>query len=86
MNKTNNQNGLKWSPVVNYNGFEEALDNLPHKHFTVVRREIIKRLRWSPRSFGYKRIGEMPLRENEVPVIQEIFSRYHIDAFTGERI
>jgi len=70
----------------NYSGFKVASGKVPKEAYESIRREIIKRLGISPASYNYKRIGESPLRESEVPVIQEIFSRYHIDAFTGEKI
>lgn len=86
MEITNTLKKAKWSPVANYNGFEEAFNNLQYKHTFYVRREIIKRLKWSPRTYNYKRLGETPLRENEIPVIQEIFERYGINPWTGEKL
>ena len=87
MEKVNSQKRVKkLSPIVNYNGFEAASDNVPKKAYENIRREIIKRLGISPASYNYKRKGESPLRENEVPVIQEIFSRFSLNAWNGERI
>jgi len=70
----------------NYSGFKVASGKVPKEAYESIRREIIKRLGISPASYNYKRIGESPLRENEVPVIQEIFARFGLNAFTGERI
>jgi len=86
MEITNTKNRAKLSPKVNYNGFSDAFENLPSRFRMIARRELQKRLHWSPSSFYYKRSGESPLRENEVPVIQEIFSRFSLNAWTGERI
>lgn len=71
---------------VNYAGFEEAYDNLPHKHRRNVRRELQKRLQWCPSTFHNKKRGDYPLRENEIPIIKEIYERFGIDAWTGERL
>ena len=77
---------VKLSPVVNYNGFADAFGNLPNRHSSIVRRELLKRLKCCPRTFFSKKIGEAPIRENEVPIIEEIFSRFGLNAWTGERI
>ena len=84
MEITNTQKGGKLSR--NYSGFKVASGKVPKEAYESIRREIIKRLGISPASYNYKRVGESPLRENEVPVIQEIFARFGLDAFTGERI
>ena len=73
------------SPKVSYSGFYAAYNNLPIHAGTLVRRELQKRLSWSIASFYYKRSGESPLRENEVPVIEEIFHRYGLDPWTGQK-
>jgi hypothetical protein len=86
MEIANNVKRGKLSPKVNWNGFNDAFNNLPHKYILIVRRELQKKLGWSPRTFSYKRSGEYPLRENEVPVIQEIFARFGLNSWTGERI
>jgi len=85
----NNQKRVKkLSPIVNYNGFQEAWNNLPNRPALLlsIRREFQKRLGWSKSSFNYKRTGESPLRENEIPVIKEVFNRYNINPWNGERI
>ena len=77
----------KWGKISrNYSGFKVASGKVPKEAYESIRREIIKRLGISPASYNYKRIGESPLRESEVPVIQEIFARFGLNAFTGERI
>ena len=86
MKSSNTVKLVKRSPVDNYNGFAEAFSNLPNKHSLIVRRELQKRLKWSMRTFFNKRGGDAPLRENEVPIIQEIFERFELNAWTGQRL
>jgi hypothetical protein len=88
METVNTHKALKLSRIVNYNGFQKAWNSLPNDPIIVlnVRRELLKRLHWSRSSFTIKRSGESPLRENEIPVIQEIFARYGLNAWTGEKI
>jgi hypothetical protein len=71
---------------VNYAGFEAAYANLPYKHLRNVRRELQKRLQWCPSTFHNKKRGDSPLRENEITIIKEIFERFGIDAWTGEKL
>jgi len=86
MEITNTKNRAKLSAIVNYNGFADAFGNLPNRHSSIVRRELLKRLKCCPRTFFSKKIGEAPIRENEVPIIEEIFSRFGLNAWNGERI
>jgi hypothetical protein len=86
MEITNTIKRVKLSPKVNYNGFAEAFENLPRKHILIVRRELQKRLGWSTRNFQYKRSGDSPIRVNEVPTIEEVFARFNLNPWTGERI
>lgn len=77
---------VKRGARVNYNGFVDAYDNLPSRHQITVRRELQKRLHWSHSTFYYKRSGESPLRENEIPIIKEVFQRYGINPWNGQRL
>ena len=86
MELTNTKKRVKLSRIVNYNGFADAFDNMPNKHRLTVRRELQKRLKWSSSSFWYKRVGESPLRENDIPVITEVFNRYNLNPWTGRQI
>lgn len=86
MQTANTIKRVKLSPVVNYNGFADAFYNLPSRHSLVIRREFQKRLGWSRASFYLKCSGESPIRQNEVPVIQEIFTRFGLNPWTGEKI
>ncbi len=85
MEIANTQKRVKLSAKVNYNGFAEAFENLPKRASLIVRRELQKRCHWSQSSFYFKKSGESPLRENEIPVIRDVFARYHLDPWTGER-
>lgn len=86
MNISNTAKRSKKAKVVNYNGFSEAFDNLPNKFRATIRRELQKRLGWSISSFYYKRAGDSPLRENEVSVLEEVFKRFDLNPWTGERL
>lgn len=77
---------VKRGARVNYHGFLDAYENLPSRHQLQVRRELQKRLHWCPSTFYFKRNGESPLRENEIPIIEEVFQRYRINPRNGERL
>lgn len=67
-------------------GFEEAFNCIPRNKILYVRKEIMTRLNWSVSVFYYKKRGDTPIWENEVPVIEQIFSMFRIDPWTGETI
>lgn len=67
-------------------GFEEAFRSIPKNKILYVRKEIMTRLNWSVSLFYYKKRGDTPIWEFEVPVIEEIFSSFRIDPWTGEMI
>jgi hypothetical protein len=64
--------------------FEEAFDSLPNKKIMAVRQELMRELGWSVSVFYYKKRGDTPIWESEVPVIEEIFRRFNINAWNGQ--
>jgi hypothetical protein len=86
MEIANTQKTAKLSAKVNYNGFAVAFRNLPIHAGLIIRKELQKRLHWSIASFYYKRSGESPIRENEFPIIEEIFNRHGLNPWTGEKL
>jgi len=86
METTEKEKKTKRSPVVTYCGFRDAFDNLPSRHRLTIRRECQKRMPWSPSSFYYKLNGETPIRENEAEILVEIFARFGLNPWSGEKI
>lgn len=82
MNQQNTINRVK----SNYNGFEDAFSILPSNKVLPVRKELMNCLDWSVSLFYYKKRGDTPIWEHEVPVIEEIFSQFKINAWTGKPI
>lgn len=77
---------VRRSPIVHSDGFAKAFYNLPHHELNAVKDELMDSLGWSIASFYYKKRGFAPIRENEIPVIESIFSGFGIDAWTGNKI
>lgn len=77
---------VKRSPRVHKDGFEQAFYNLPHHELNAVKDALMDSLGWSIASFYYKKRGVAPIRENEIPVIESIFSGFGINAWTGNKI
>ncbi|HEX2968824.1 MAG TPA: hypothetical protein VHO46_06930 [Bacteroidales bacterium] len=65
-------------------GFEEAFRSIPKNRILKVRKEIMTRLNWSISLFYYKKRGDTPIWENEVPFLEEIFSEYGINPWKIE--
>jgi hypothetical protein len=87
MTLTNNTIKVKKEPkAIGYKDFIKAWETLSKKDMAPVRRELMDQLGWSPATFDYRRRGFTPIRVNEVPVIEAIFSAYGINAWSGQRI
>jgi hypothetical protein len=84
MELTNTPLTVKRSPTVHRIGFEKAFNRLPHKEIRAVRKELMDELGWSIANFYYKKNGDTPVRENEIPVIEGIFKRYDIRVWAGQ--
>ena len=69
-----------------YSGFSVAYDNLPFRFRSPVKDQIVRETGWSPANFHYKRRGDSPLREDEIPVIERAFAEAGIDWLTGKPI
>jgi len=69
-----------------YQGFNSAFNNLPRSKMMAVRQELMTALHWSVSIFYYKKRGDTPIWEHEVPLITHVFSRFGINAWTGEQI
>lgn len=67
-------------------GFRKAFEALPYREMIPIREEMMRSLGWSLSSFYIKKRGDTPIYENEVPIIEEIFRRHGLNAFTGEKI
>lgn len=77
---------VKRSPKVHKNGFQKAFEVLPYNAAKSVRLELMARLNWSISGFYGKKRGDTPIRENEVTVIEDIFSSFGIDSGTGKKL
>ena len=78
---------VKKSPVVEKKSFIKAWLEIPYDEIRrQIRDELMDTLGWAISTFNYKKNGNTPLRENEIPVIQEIFNRFGLNPWTGERI
>lgn len=84
--KNNTAFMVKRSPIVHNDGFQQAFYNLPHHELNSVKDELMDSLGWSIASFYYKKRGVAPIRENEIPVIESIFSGFGIEAWTGNKL
>jgi hypothetical protein len=69
-----------------FKGFEEAFNSLPRNKIKDARQELMSRLVWSISVFYYKKRGDTPIWEHELPVIEEVFSRYRVNPWNGESI
>lgn len=67
-------------------GFNTAFNSLPRNKLIHVRQLLMYRLHWSVSLFYYKKRGDTPIWEHEIPVIDDIFSRYRINYRTGEEL
>lgn len=65
-------------------GFEAAFNHLPKDELISVRKRFMSDQRWSISLFYYKKRGDTPIWEHEVPVIESIFSEYKINPWTGQ--
>jgi hypothetical protein len=79
-------NGVKLSPKVHRNGFQKAFESLPYKDMRPVKKTLMDELGWAISTFQYKKRGDTPIRENEIPVIESIFQGVGLDAWTGRKI
>lgn len=67
-------------------GFEDAFNCLPKNQILPIRQELMRDLDWSLSVFYYKKRGDTPIWEHEVPVIESIFLRFNIDVRTEKPI
>lgn len=67
-------------------GFEEAFNSLPRNKIKDARQELMLRLSWSISIFYYKKRGDTPIWDHELPIIEEVFSLYSLNAWTGESL
>lgn len=65
-------------------GFRAGFDSLPRKHLLEVRGILMEKCGWSKQSFYHKCNGINKLHSLEIPVIEEVFAEFNIDAWTGE--
>jgi hypothetical protein len=65
--------------------FRAGYDHLPRIHQGPVKNEIMKSLGWSYVTFYNKRKGAVKIRELEMSMIENIFSVYHINPWTGKK-
>ena len=86
MTQTNTDKTVKINSKAHYKGFEKAFGALPHDHISGVRKELMGNLGWSISLFYYKKRGDTPIRENEVPIIESVFEGFGLNAWTGEKI
>ena len=68
------------------NGFDDAFMNLRSKDQLPVRKELMELLGWAISSFYIKKNGDTPIKEKEIPVIEDVFRRYGLDAWTGKQL
>lgn len=80
MNQQNSINRLKSEMT----GFEDAFNCLPKNQIMPIRMELMKELGWSISMFYYKKRGDTPIWEHEVPLIESVFGRFNIDVCTGQ--
>jgi len=73
----------KLSPAVTRDGFEGAFYSLPFNIVLRVKRDIYKETGWSRTTFYTKRNGDVPLREDELPKLRAVFSKYGYEFWTG---
>jgi len=66
--------------------FEDAYYNLSYWDRFEIRDSIIKETKWSIQTFNNKRSGKTYFKKSEIPVIKEVFNRYNINPWNGERI
>ena len=74
------------TPKTDRYGFRTAYDNLPCKSQREVRKEITTLFRWSLRRFYSRMTGESAIREDEIKGVEEVFKKYGLDAWTGNRL
>lgn len=66
--------------------FHQAFDTLPRNQTVNVRKELMEKCGWSVSAFYYKKRGDTPIWDSETQVIEEVFSRFKIDPWTGTSI
>jgi hypothetical protein len=67
-------------------GFKNGYYNLPHIKMKEVKKQICTACYWSDGNFRLKLSGKTPFRIYEIDQINEIFSKYNLNAWTGEQI
>ena len=68
------------------NGFQEAFENLKYRDRVPVRKKLMESLGWAVSTFYIKKNGDTPIKDSEIPVIESVFKKYGIDAWTGKFI
>jgi hypothetical protein len=86
MELTNTILRVKQSPIIGLKPFQKAFEKLPGNEKRPVKLTLMQELGWAVSTFDYKKRGDTPIRENEIPVIEAIFQGFGINAWTGERI
>jgi len=67
--------------------FIEAYQMLPQKYLEPLKEEIKGKCGWNTDStFHRKRLGTVRIRLPERQIIEEVFAKYNINAWTGEYI
>ena len=69
-----------------HQGFDAAWMLLSHEQKWEVEKELRDRCDWAISTFFTKRTGLRPIRKLEIPVVEEVFRKYNIDAWTGKKI
>lgn len=64
--------------------FYKAYQNLRGGDQIPVRNAIMKAAGWSQQTFSYKKNGKRGINENEIRIVETIFEKYGVDAWTGE--
>lgn len=66
--------------------FRDAYDKLSKKDKVELQDTICALIGWSVTTFWTRANGVHPVKESEVPVIEEVFARYNIDPWKGSEI
>ncbi len=64
--------------------FKAAYDNLRKKELIPLRDTIMAATGWSRPTFSNKKLGLRRFEKSEIKIVERVFSKYGLDAWTGE--